>query len=145
MSSLRAPCFSLAGKGTPLLSRSSPVSPVALMNSCGVIIHPSIPCLPLHPSKQCQVRVERLDRQPSFATSFLYMMKTFPRRLCVHSFSICIPKLGMFPSLAHLTYLSIPVCKPFATAFSFLDSQELSFAPLSFPPPIFLLPCQILE
>lgn len=31
--------------------------------------------------------------------------------------------------------LSFHFCKPFATAFSFLDSRELSFAPLSFPPP----------
>lgn len=102
----------------------------------------SISCLPIHPSEQCQVGVERLDVQPSFATSFLYVIKTLHSHLCIQSSQshICIPKRCIFPSLAHLTYLPAPVCKPFATAFSFVDSQELSFAPLSFPPRLLLHP-----
>lgn len=96
----------------------------------------SISCLPTHPSEQCQVEVERLDVQPSFATSFLYLIKTLHSHLCIQSSSqshICIPKRSIFPSLAHLTYLPAPVCKPFCHSLLLPRFSGTQFCTSEFP------------
>lgn len=131
ISSPRASSLPFPSRETPLLSRPYPVSSAALTSSCGTIFIHSLLIHPLvHPSSARSEWEGWTDNHLHFLyPSQPFWQPQFFSEPHLHPQTLYLPFLCM-PNL-----LPFHFCKPFATAFSFLDSRELSFAPPSFPPP----------